>query len=56
MQAEWEAVFGTGSVRFRSIDMARLHGPDATEELRDQTRAFLPIMGARGIANVGRNR
>ena len=34
LQAEWEAVFGTGSVRFRSIDMARLHGPNAAEELR----------------------
>ncbi|WP_417724164.1 glycosyltransferase family 2 protein [Salipiger sp.] len=32
---EWEAVFGAGSVTLRSLDMARLHGPDATEELRE---------------------
>ncbi len=34
LQAEWESVFGAGSVRFRSLDLEALYGAQATEELR----------------------
>ncbi|APZ54494.1 glycosyltransferase family 2 protein [Salipiger abyssi] len=34
LQQEWEAVFGPGSVIFRSISPERLHGEATTEELR----------------------
>ncbi|MDE4174080.1 glycosyltransferase family 2 protein [Phaeobacter sp. PT47_59] len=34
LQARWEAVFGAGSLSFRSYDADRIYGPEATEELR----------------------
>ncbi|MFZ7089776.1 glycosyltransferase family 2 protein [Primorskyibacter sp. 2E233] len=35
LQHAWEAVFGAGSVRFRSLDQDRLDRESATEELRE---------------------
>jgi hypothetical protein len=34
LQTEWEAVFGAGSVHFRSVNRDILFGEDATEDLR----------------------
>lgn len=34
LQSEWEAVFGQGKVRFRSLDMERLYSDSCTEEIR----------------------
>ncbi len=35
MVAEWEAVFGAGSVRLRAYDPARFHGPEIVDEVRE---------------------
>jgi hypothetical protein len=35
LQARWEAVFGVGTLAFRSYDEARIYGSEATEELRE---------------------
>ena len=34
LQQEWEAVFGAGRLRFRSLDLPRLYSEAATEEIR----------------------
>lgn len=35
LQQEWEAVFGEGSVRLRSLDLPRLYSEACTEEIRE---------------------
>ncbi|MFW2543580.1 glycosyltransferase family 2 protein [Primorskyibacter sp. 2E107] len=35
LQTAWEAIFGEGSVRFRSLDIARLYSERGTEEIRE---------------------
>ena len=35
LQARWEAVFGAGTLAFRSYNEPRTYGPEATEELRE---------------------
>ncbi|KPP88722.1 MAG: Glycosyl transferase family 2 [Rhodobacteraceae bacterium HLUCCO07] len=34
LQTEWEAVFGTGSMQYHSLDLPRLYSADGTEMLR----------------------
>ncbi len=46
MQAEWETVFGPGSVTFRPYDEARFYSEDATDEIR----AMFDIDGSIGRA------
>ncbi|EIE52225.1 hypothetical protein C357_04357 [Citreicella sp. 357] len=41
--AEWEAVFGPGSVSFHPLDLPRLYGPAATEILREIFDIVPPI-------------
>ncbi|WP_188790725.1 glycosyltransferase family 2 protein [Salipiger pallidus] len=50
MQHEWETVFGKGAMRLRSLDLTRLYGPDAAQEMCE---AF-GISGAVGPATPER--